>query len=219
LSEEAIAPKQPGKSPVKVFILAGQSNMEGQAVADLDGKDYNGGKGTLNALLADPSKASVYKHLKNNKGEWAIRENVWVGYQPEGDKLKAGPLTLGFTPYEGHHHFGPELQFGHLLGDHLHNHDASRQEPSTAHYAKARPRANRRARRTSLLRPAQLVGLAPPQPRQRPRQGLPSGNQHRDFSLPPAPRCLRPTHSLRQKLSTARTRRKRRHCARLRIRT
>ena len=35
--------------PVKVFILAGQSNMEGQAVADLDGKDYNDGKGTLNA--------------------------------------------------------------------------------------------------------------------------------------------------------------------------
>ena len=28
--------------PVKVFILAGQSNMEGQAVSDLDGKDYNG---------------------------------------------------------------------------------------------------------------------------------------------------------------------------------
>lgn len=37
--------------PVKVFILAGQSNMEGQAVVDLDGKDYNDGKGTLNFLL------------------------------------------------------------------------------------------------------------------------------------------------------------------------
>jgi hypothetical protein len=41
--------------PVKVFILAGQSNMEGQAVADLEGKDYNGGKGTLKALLNDPT--------------------------------------------------------------------------------------------------------------------------------------------------------------------
>ena len=37
---------QPGKSPVKVFLLAGQSNMEGQAVVDLDHpKYYNGGKG------------------------------------------------------------------------------------------------------------------------------------------------------------------------------
>ena len=41
--------------PVKVFVLAGQSNMEGQAVADLGGKDYNDGKGTLKALLDDPA--------------------------------------------------------------------------------------------------------------------------------------------------------------------
>jgi hypothetical protein len=34
----------PGR--LKIFILAGQSNMEGQAVADLDGKNYNDGKGT-----------------------------------------------------------------------------------------------------------------------------------------------------------------------------
>ena len=33
---------------VKVFVLAGQSNMEGQGVVDLDHPDhYNGGKGTL----------------------------------------------------------------------------------------------------------------------------------------------------------------------------
>jgi hypothetical protein len=31
--------------PLKVFILAGQSNMEGQAVVDLEGQDYNGGQG------------------------------------------------------------------------------------------------------------------------------------------------------------------------------
>jgi hypothetical protein len=30
--------KQGGRSPVKVFILAGQSNMEGQAVVDIDWK-------------------------------------------------------------------------------------------------------------------------------------------------------------------------------------
>jgi len=68
--------------PVKVFILAGQSNMEGQAVADLDGKDYNDGKGTLNALLNDPAKAPLVKHLKTDKGEWAVRDDVWVRYQP-----------------------------------------------------------------------------------------------------------------------------------------
>ena len=37
-------PKQAGTSPVKVFILAGQSNMEGQGVADLDGKTTTAAK-------------------------------------------------------------------------------------------------------------------------------------------------------------------------------
>jgi len=104
-------------SPLKVFILAGQSNMEGQGVADLDGKDYNQGKGTLNFLLRDPAKAPLFKHLKDANGKWAVRDDVWVRYKLEDGTLKAGPLTLGFTPYGGRHHFGPELQFGWIMGD------------------------------------------------------------------------------------------------------
>ena len=107
--------------PVKVFILAGQSNMEGQAVADLDGKNYNDGKGTLNALLKDPAKAPLVKHLKTEKGEWAVRDDVWVRYQREQQPLLAGPLTMGFSVYGDKHHFGPELQFGHVVGDHFTN--------------------------------------------------------------------------------------------------
>ncbi|MBY0458008.1 MAG: sialate O-acetylesterase, partial [Gemmataceae bacterium] len=105
--------------PVKVFILAGQSNMEGQAVVDLDGKDYNSGKGTLKALFDDPEKAERLKHLKSAKGEWAVREDVWVRYQREKQPLLAGPLGVGFAVYGGKHHFGPELQFGHVVGDHF----------------------------------------------------------------------------------------------------
>ena len=107
--------------PVKVFILAGQSNMEGQAVADLDGKNYNDGKGTLKALLNDPAKAALVKHLQTEKGAWAVRDNVWVRYQREKQPLLAGPLTMGFSVYGDKHHFGPELQFGHMLGDHFEN--------------------------------------------------------------------------------------------------
>lgn len=105
--------------PVQVFILAGQSNMEGQAVADLDGKNYNNGKGTLKALLNDPAKKQMVQHLVDARGQWTVRDDVWVRYQPERGMLKTGPLTLGFTPYGGKHHFGPELQFGHVVGDHL----------------------------------------------------------------------------------------------------
>lgn len=107
--------------PLKVFILAGQSNMEGQAVVDLDGKDYNDGKGTLVRLMGDPAKAPLFKHLKDAEGKWVVRPDVWVRYKREQGPLLAGPLALGFSVYGDPHHFGPELQFGHVVGEALEN--------------------------------------------------------------------------------------------------
>ncbi len=102
---------------LKVFILAGQSNMEGQGVVDLTGADYNGGRGTLTALMNDPVKGARYGHLKSSDGNWAVRDDVWVWYQRENAPLLAGPLSLGFSVYGDRHHFGPELQFGHVIGE------------------------------------------------------------------------------------------------------
>jgi hypothetical protein len=116
LGHAGAAPK-----PLKIFILAGQSNMEGQGVADLDGKDYNDGKGTLSQLLHDPAKGPQFQHLTNTTGGWAIREDVWVRYQREHGPLLRGPLTVGFSVYGDSHHFGPELQLGHVVGDHFEN--------------------------------------------------------------------------------------------------
>ena len=111
----------PGAKPkIKVFVLAGQSNMEGQAVVDLDGTDYNGGRGTLVSVLADPKKAPAYRHLRDERGRWTTRDDVWVWYQPEEGPLKCGPLGIGFTVYGDKHHFGPELECGHVLGDAQH---------------------------------------------------------------------------------------------------
>ena len=107
--------------PWKVFILAGQSNMEGQAVVDLDGKNYNDGKGTLATLMKDPNKAGLFKHLKDDQGNWTVRNDVWVRYQTEDSPLRKGPLGVGFAVYNDKHHFGPELQFGHVMGDHFEN--------------------------------------------------------------------------------------------------
>jgi hypothetical protein len=114
-------PKQAGKSPVKVFVLAGQSNMEGQAVVDLGGSDYNDGRGTLASLMRDPIKGAMFRHLKDADGKWTVRDDVWVRYQRENAPLLAGPLTFGFSVYGDPHHFGPELQFGHVMGDFLKN--------------------------------------------------------------------------------------------------
>ncbi len=117
----SVVSSQAADRTLKVFILAGQSNMEGQGVADLEGKNYNEGRGTLNYIMKDPAKAPLYKHLKDDQDQWTVRDDVWIWYKPENRPIKSGPLTIGFTIYEGKHHFGPELQFGHVIGDHLTN--------------------------------------------------------------------------------------------------
>ena len=119
LFASVVAAAARAEGPVKVFILAGQSNMEGQAVADLEGESYNGGKGTLAALLRDPVERARYQHLVNSDGAWSEREDVRVRFRPGRGGLRDGALTIGFTAYEGRHHFGPELEFGHVLGDAL----------------------------------------------------------------------------------------------------
>lgn len=110
----------PGSSrTLKVFILAGQSNMEGQGVIDLTGRDYNGGRGTLVSLFQDPAKEPLVRHLRDARGQWAVRDDVWVRYKREQGPMLRGPLGPGFSVYGDVHHLGPELQFGHVLGDAL----------------------------------------------------------------------------------------------------
>ena len=53
---------QAGKSPVKVFILVGQSNMEGQGKVKIDAS-RNEGRGSLEYLVKDSVTAEHYKHL------------------------------------------------------------------------------------------------------------------------------------------------------------
>lgn len=104
---------------VKVFVLAGQSNMEGQGVVDLDHpQHYNGGKGTLIWSMENGRTKAKMKHLKDASGKWKSRDDVLVRYQTPHE-LKVGNLGIGFAVYPGKHHIGPELQIGHLLGDHF----------------------------------------------------------------------------------------------------
>lgn len=115
-----LAAQDPPPGPLKVFLLAGQSNMEGQAVVDLDHPDhYNGGRGTLVEVLSRPELGARFGHLRDPDGTWHERDDVWVWYRTAGDELKAGPLSIGFAVYPGRHHFGPELMFGHVVGEAL----------------------------------------------------------------------------------------------------
>lgn len=101
---------------VDVYLLAGQSNMQGQGVVDLDHPEYyNGGKGILKNVMKAPQSKAVYAHIVGENGQFVIRDDVFVRFVTK-DKIKRGPLTIGFTGYDGKHHIGPEFQFGHVMG-------------------------------------------------------------------------------------------------------
>ncbi len=97
------------KGPLKVFILAGQSNMEGAGAIQSDPK-RNDGKGSLEYLVKDPATAERYKHLVDENGDWVVRDDVWIWYFD-----RKGGLTAGYGARNDR--IGPELQFGHVVGD------------------------------------------------------------------------------------------------------
>ncbi len=94
------------KTPVKVFLLVGQSNMQGKGSV----------KHLEELVQAEPDK---YGHLMKD-GEWVRRDDVWIhfsstGAPKYGNRPPNGPLTVGFTYPPGK--VGPELGFGHVVGD------------------------------------------------------------------------------------------------------
>jgi len=117
---------QAASKTVKVFILAGQSNMVGHGkVEDGRNPDYDknkpgakreipGGIGGLRYLLTNPKTADQYKHLADADGKWVVRDDVWI--YSTTDRGEKGPLTVGFGAGRW---IGPELGFGHVVGDQL----------------------------------------------------------------------------------------------------
>lgn len=97
-------PKPIAAGPVQVFVLAGQSNMEGHGFVAADPK-RNEGKGSLEHIAKDK-----FKHLLGTDGKWAVRDDVWIHYLE-----RKGKLTVGFGVKEDR--IGPELGFGFVVGD------------------------------------------------------------------------------------------------------
>ena len=95
--------------PVKVFLLAGQSNMEGHGFVKAEAR-RNGGKGSLEYLTKDPASANKYKHLLDKDGKWVVRDDVWIHYLN-----RKGKLAVGYGVKEDR--IGPELGFGHAIGE------------------------------------------------------------------------------------------------------
>jgi len=93
------------KGPVKVFILAGQSNMQGHGRISM-GKDGD---------LDYAATQEQFAYLKKD-GKWAEREDVWY-YHKSG---KGEVTTSNLKPGLGGNaeSVGPELAFGHVMGNH-----------------------------------------------------------------------------------------------------
>jgi len=95
--------------PVKVFILAGQSNMEGAGQIQAN-PQRNGGQGSLEYLVKAPTTAKQFAPLVDAAGKWRVRDDVWISYLD-----RRGPLTVGFGSRV--ETIGPELGFGWVMGD------------------------------------------------------------------------------------------------------
>jgi len=111
--------------PLKVFLLVGQSNMQGQGY--ITATDDNGGNlpGTLDWMVeTDPAK---YGKLRQPDGNWTERPDVWIAYNRQSignvraEMNQHGPLIAGYGGYPGQQgkHLGPELGLGWTLGDAL----------------------------------------------------------------------------------------------------
>ncbi|MBX2851216.1 MAG: PEP-CTERM sorting domain-containing protein [Phycisphaeraceae bacterium] len=101
------AAQQAGDDPVKIYLMMGQSNMEGW------GNWYENDGVTQHPTLIDPTDPYPLTQLDVD-GYTAPLDQVWVNH-PEGDKA-AGPLAPGFgAGVSNGTHIGIELSMGHQL--------------------------------------------------------------------------------------------------------
>jgi len=95
-------------NPLKVFILCGQSNMEGHANIS-----------TFEATKLDPVTRPIYEEMVDSSGNPVTCDHVWISYFTGGrDNMGEGygKLTAGYgsrrVPAEMGEKIGPEFTFG-----------------------------------------------------------------------------------------------------------
>lgn len=89
-------------APVKVYILAGQSNMQGSAH-----------QRTFAAIGDDPETAPLRRDILDGNGDPVVCDNAWITYLTgggDGDTVLRGKVKVGFG-FDGEC-IGPEYGFG-----------------------------------------------------------------------------------------------------------
>ena len=87
--------------PLKVFILAGQSNMQGHAHVR-----------TFDVIGMDPKTAPILKEMVNAEGTPRVCEKVWISSIGCAEEEQVGKLTAGFGAKARGPKIGPEFTFG-----------------------------------------------------------------------------------------------------------
>ncbi len=96
--------------PLKIYLLVGQSNMQGHAA-----------ERTLEHLGMDPKTAPLLKAIRNPDGTAKVQENVWISsIEPSLESgEKHGRLTVGYGAGGRGPKIGPELTFGITMQNHV----------------------------------------------------------------------------------------------------
>jgi hypothetical protein len=95
--------------PVKIYVLVGQSNMQGKAPIEGEGSNS-----LRHMVKNDPTKE--FQSLVNGDGEWVERDDVWIHYDLYPFQgLRHGLLKPGYGSSGGQ--IGPEFGFGQVVGD------------------------------------------------------------------------------------------------------
>lgn len=87
--------------PLKVFILAGQSNMQGHAHVR-----------TFDAMKLNPKTAPLLKEMRNADGTPRVCERVWISSIGSADTEQTGQLIAGYGAKARGPKIGPEFTFG-----------------------------------------------------------------------------------------------------------
>ncbi len=87
--------------PLKVFILAGQSNMEGHAEVR-----------TFDYMARDPKTAPILQEMRSADGTPRVCEHAWISYLTGDGDVYQGRLTVGYGAQGGETKIGPEFTYG-----------------------------------------------------------------------------------------------------------
>ena len=87
--------------PLQVFILAGQSNMQGHAKVT-----------TFEHIGMDPATKPMLDEMQNADGTPKVCERVWISSLGSADEERIGKLTSGFGASQNGPKIGPEFTFG-----------------------------------------------------------------------------------------------------------